>query len=202
MKLHPEVEVTLTVDVVASVLVRRRLAAGLAAVTAAGMYSLAAPAAAHARVEQPDSCTIVGEAELEAAAGYPLEAGEQVVSNAQASGCGFQATTPSDGPDIGILVTNTNTGRAKAMFSVKALDQIFGKSTKVSDLGTRANYAFRKGKVPQAALLVVDGKDAVEVTLRAATTKSEALTEAKAIATVVLAALTGAAGTTTTQTGG
>jgi hypothetical protein len=182
-------------------MMRRRVAAALVAVTAAGALALVAPAGAAIRAqqsEQPDACTIVPETDLEAAAGYPLEAGEQVVSSALASGCGFQATTRSDGPDVGILVSTTATGNAKKMFSVKSLEKGFGKSTKVADLGTRANYAFEKGKVPQAALLVVDGTDGVTVTLRGATTRREALTESTAIATLVLGALTAAASTTTT----
>jgi hypothetical protein len=182
----------------------RRLGALLVAITAAATAAVvAAPAGAGAQQsEQPDACTIVPETDLEAAAGYPLEAGEPVVSSAAASGCGFQATTPSDGPDIGILVTTTATGNAKKMFSVKSLERNFGKSTKVPDLGRRANYAFKKGKVPQAALVVVDGSDGVTVTLRGATTKREALTESEAIATLALAALTAPASTTTTPVGG
>ena len=82
---------------------RRRVAAALVAVTAAGAgaVALVVPAGAAVRAqqsEQPDACTIVPETDLEAAAGYPLEAGEQVVSSAQASGCGFQATTRSTVP--------------------------------------------------------------------------------------------------------
>jgi hypothetical protein len=185
--------------------VRRRLVAALVGVCATAAGALAAPAGARPQpAAQPDACTLVPEAELEAAAGYPLEPGEPVVSTSEASGCGFQATTPSDGPDVGILVSTTVTGRARKTFSVKTLERGFGKSTELSDLGSRADYAFKKGKVPQAALYVVDGTDGVAVTLRGATTRREARTEATAIAALVLDALGGTAtGTTsTTQAGG
>jgi len=187
---------------------RRRVVAALVAavaVTAGGVVAAPAGAADRAlQVEQPDACTLVPEAELEAAVGYTLEPGEQVVATDKLSGCGFQATTPSDGPDVGILVSTTATGSAKRSFTVKTLERDFGKSTKVSDLGTRANAAFKQGKVPQAALLVVDGSDGVAVTLRGATAKREALAETKAIATLVLGTLggTAAGASTTTLVGG
>jgi hypothetical protein len=186
--------------------VRRGLATALLAVAAAGAGAGVgiSPAGAGTRSQQPDACTLVPEAELEAAAGYALEPGDDIVTTAYASGCGFDATTPSDGPDVGILLSTAASDKVRQTFSVKTLERDLGKSTKVADLGTRARFSFEQGKIPLAGLLVVDDGAFVEVTLRGATTRREALAEATAIATLVLDALGGgAAGTTTsTQAGG
>ena len=120
-----------------------------------------------------------------------------------ASGCNFLATTRNDGPDVGFLVSTSANGNAKKLFTTKALEANFGKSKKVTRLGDRAALAYKKGKIPQAVLLVVDGSNGVQVTLRDVASRADALTESTAIATAVLAALTGTVDTTTTtQAGG